>query len=376
MLGAPDTWHALMTKLTDLTIAFLRTQLAAGVDAIQVFDSWAGTLSLADYRAYVLPHSSRVFDGAGRRRCADDALRGGHRRAAGRDVGRRGHRRRRGLAHVADRRRRQGPARHRAAGQPRPGGAVRGLAGGGAGGARRRRGRPACRRRGRGRPCVQPRPRGAARHRPGRDHRRRGAWCIRCDCVVLRCRRRDFGSGRGVPAAGDGGTAGVDHAVRSRRSAGRCAAHRASGRAADRRRRRGVRRPPARGAGAAGRAGTGRQAGRHHRCAAADLQRGPAAPDAARTRCRASRRRRRRWSGWSTTRRSRAWSTSATARCVAPRRRIRRWPIWSATGSASRWWRVPSTRCWPASTPDRLPPSACARPSRRWPRCWTAARQT
>ena len=45
MLGAPDTWHALMTKLTDLTIAFLRTQLAGGVDAIQVFDSWAGTLS-------------------------------------------------------------------------------------------------------------------------------------------------------------------------------------------------------------------------------------------------------------------------------------------------------------------------------------------
>ena len=62
MLGAPDTWHALMTKLTDLTIAFLGTQLAAGVDAIQVFDSWAGTLSLADYRTYVLPHSTRVFE--------------------------------------------------------------------------------------------------------------------------------------------------------------------------------------------------------------------------------------------------------------------------------------------------------------------------
>ncbi|MCV7358191.1 uroporphyrinogen decarboxylase [Mycolicibacterium fluoranthenivorans] len=62
MLGDPDTWHALMTALTDLTIAFLTAQLAAGVDAIQVFDSWAGTLSLADYRASVLPHSSRVFD--------------------------------------------------------------------------------------------------------------------------------------------------------------------------------------------------------------------------------------------------------------------------------------------------------------------------
>ena len=61
MLGEPATWHALMTALTDITIAFLRVQIDAGVDAIQVFDSWAGTLSLADYRQYVLPHSARVF---------------------------------------------------------------------------------------------------------------------------------------------------------------------------------------------------------------------------------------------------------------------------------------------------------------------------
>ncbi|CAN5211859.1 uroporphyrinogen decarboxylase [soil metagenome] len=61
MLGAPATWHALMTALTDITIGFLQVQVAAGVDAIQVFDSWAGTLSLADYRSYVLPHTSRVF---------------------------------------------------------------------------------------------------------------------------------------------------------------------------------------------------------------------------------------------------------------------------------------------------------------------------
>jgi uroporphyrinogen decarboxylase len=61
MLGEPETWHALMTTLTDVTIAFLQVQVTAGVDAIQVFDSWAGTLSLADYRSYVLPHSARVF---------------------------------------------------------------------------------------------------------------------------------------------------------------------------------------------------------------------------------------------------------------------------------------------------------------------------
>jgi uroporphyrinogen decarboxylase len=61
MLAEPVCWHALMEKLTDLTVDFLRVQLDAGVDAIQVFDSWAGALSLADYRRYVLPHSERVF---------------------------------------------------------------------------------------------------------------------------------------------------------------------------------------------------------------------------------------------------------------------------------------------------------------------------
>ncbi|SRX95712.1 putative uroporphyrinogen decarboxylase HemE (uroporphyrinogen III decarboxylase) (URO-D) (UPD) [Mycobacterium tuberculosis H37Rv] [Mycobacterium shimoidei] len=61
MLAEPDSWHALMEKLTDLTIGFLRVQLDAGVDAIQVFDSWAGALSLPDYCSYVQPHSARVF---------------------------------------------------------------------------------------------------------------------------------------------------------------------------------------------------------------------------------------------------------------------------------------------------------------------------
>jgi uroporphyrinogen decarboxylase len=62
MLGEPGVWHALMSALTDITVGFLRAQVDAGVDAIQMFDSWAGTLSLADYREYVLPHSTRVFE--------------------------------------------------------------------------------------------------------------------------------------------------------------------------------------------------------------------------------------------------------------------------------------------------------------------------
>ncbi|MEE2035042.1 uroporphyrinogen decarboxylase [Rhodococcus chondri] len=61
MYSDPKTWHALLGRLTDTAIGFLRAQLTAGVDAVQLFDSWAGALSLADYREYVLPHSQRVF---------------------------------------------------------------------------------------------------------------------------------------------------------------------------------------------------------------------------------------------------------------------------------------------------------------------------
>ncbi|WP_227981054.1 uroporphyrinogen decarboxylase [Nocardia spumae] len=61
MLGEPRTWHELLGVLTDITIEFLRAQIAAGVDAVQLFDSWAGALSLAQYREFVLPHSERVF---------------------------------------------------------------------------------------------------------------------------------------------------------------------------------------------------------------------------------------------------------------------------------------------------------------------------
>lgn len=61
MHSDPKTWHALLGTIADTTIAFLQAQLHAGVDAVQLFDSWAGTLSLAEYRAFVLPHSERVL---------------------------------------------------------------------------------------------------------------------------------------------------------------------------------------------------------------------------------------------------------------------------------------------------------------------------
>lgn len=55
------TWHALLGALADTTITFLKTQLHAGVDAVQLFDSWAGALTAAEYREFVLPHSERVL---------------------------------------------------------------------------------------------------------------------------------------------------------------------------------------------------------------------------------------------------------------------------------------------------------------------------
>ena len=65
MYAEPETWHALLGKLTDVVIAYLRAQVEAGAQVIQLFDSWVGALSPADYRAYVLPHSRRIFDAVG-----------------------------------------------------------------------------------------------------------------------------------------------------------------------------------------------------------------------------------------------------------------------------------------------------------------------
>ncbi|MEU5696383.1 uroporphyrinogen decarboxylase [Actinosynnema sp. NPDC020468] len=63
MHGDPDLWHALLDKLAGVTGAFLRAQVDAGVQAVQLFDSWAGALSERDYREFVLPHSTKVLEG-------------------------------------------------------------------------------------------------------------------------------------------------------------------------------------------------------------------------------------------------------------------------------------------------------------------------
>jgi uroporphyrinogen decarboxylase len=54
-------WHDVMDRLAGMAVEFIDVQLSSGAQAFQLFDSWAGTLSRADYERYVLPHSRRVF---------------------------------------------------------------------------------------------------------------------------------------------------------------------------------------------------------------------------------------------------------------------------------------------------------------------------
>ena len=61
MYGQPELWHALMDRLATIAIAFLQVQIEAGASAVQLFDSWVGVVSAADYRQAILPHTSRVF---------------------------------------------------------------------------------------------------------------------------------------------------------------------------------------------------------------------------------------------------------------------------------------------------------------------------
>src|SRR6185295_9353415 len=60
MYEAPEAWHRLMAILADATARYLNGQIAAGADAVQLFDSWVGVLSPDDYRAFVLPHVRKL----------------------------------------------------------------------------------------------------------------------------------------------------------------------------------------------------------------------------------------------------------------------------------------------------------------------------
>ncbi len=61
MRAERDAWHAMLGRLAGITADYLNGQIAAGAQAVQLFDSWVGTLSPADYREFVLPHSRAVI---------------------------------------------------------------------------------------------------------------------------------------------------------------------------------------------------------------------------------------------------------------------------------------------------------------------------
>ena len=65
MYREPAVWHGLMERLTEQFSRYVAAQAAAGVDAIQLFDSWVGVLSVTDYREFVAPYSARVLAAAG-----------------------------------------------------------------------------------------------------------------------------------------------------------------------------------------------------------------------------------------------------------------------------------------------------------------------
>jgi uroporphyrinogen decarboxylase len=62
MLEAPELWDQLLSKLTDQLISYLELQIDAGVDAVQLFDTWVGCLSTQHFDRYVRPHLARLLD--------------------------------------------------------------------------------------------------------------------------------------------------------------------------------------------------------------------------------------------------------------------------------------------------------------------------
>lgn len=61
MYGAPQVWHAFLGRLAGVITDYLTGQVRAGAQAVQLFDSWVGTLAPDDYRRYVLPHTASIF---------------------------------------------------------------------------------------------------------------------------------------------------------------------------------------------------------------------------------------------------------------------------------------------------------------------------
>ncbi len=61
MYAEPKAWFALMDKLADMTIRYVKAQIRAGASAIQIFDSWVGAVNVSDYRQFIKPTMERIF---------------------------------------------------------------------------------------------------------------------------------------------------------------------------------------------------------------------------------------------------------------------------------------------------------------------------
>ncbi|MED4403094.1 uroporphyrinogen decarboxylase [Metabacillus fastidiosus] len=61
MYAEPKAWFALMDKLSEMTITYVKAQISAGAKAVQIFDSWVGALNVADYRVFIKPTMERIF---------------------------------------------------------------------------------------------------------------------------------------------------------------------------------------------------------------------------------------------------------------------------------------------------------------------------
>ena len=61
MYSEPAAWRLLMDKLGTMTIDYVKAQIQAGANAIQIFDSWVGALNVADYRVFIKPTMERIF---------------------------------------------------------------------------------------------------------------------------------------------------------------------------------------------------------------------------------------------------------------------------------------------------------------------------
>ena len=62
MYGHPAAWHRFCDTVASVIGEYLVAQIEAGVDAVQIFDSWVGALNAADYREFILPHTKKIFD--------------------------------------------------------------------------------------------------------------------------------------------------------------------------------------------------------------------------------------------------------------------------------------------------------------------------